>query len=188
MFVHHTTREEVGRHHELTVHRETSVKRRISNRAAVAALVAGLLAVAASNAAASSGQAAAAAHEVVAARFVFSESVLTDAVPASYELSGGLRGEANGRLTSRLVSLAGSNAGFRATFDWVVSSPRGSFTARTVGTWNPQTGRIAMSGRVLDGYLSGAELYAQGRIFNPGRPTFEGSLRVVRDTAATKAE
>jgi hypothetical protein len=163
--------------------RDTPVKRRIANGAAVAAFVAGLLAVAASNAAASSGKAATAAREIVVARLVFSESVLTGALPATYELTGGLRGEANGRLTSRLVSLAGSNAGFRVTFDWVVSSPRGSFTARTAGTWNPETGRIVMSGRVGDGYLGGAELYAQGRIFDPGRPTFEGSLRVVRDTA-----
>jgi hypothetical protein len=168
--------------------RETPAKRRIYNVAAVAALAAGLLAVAASNAAASRGKAGTAAHEIVAARFVFSETVLTDALPATYELAGGLRGEANGRLTSRLVSLALSTAGFRATFDWVVSSPRGSFTARTVGTWNLQTGRIVMSGRVGDGYLSGAELYAQGLFFNPGTPTFEGSLRLLRDTAGTKAE
>lgn len=45
-----------------------------------------------------------------------------------------------------------------------------------------------MSGRIGDGYLSGDALHAQGRIFNPGRRTFEGSLRVVRDTAGTKAE
>jgi hypothetical protein len=165
----------------------TSTTRRTCLRA-IAALAAGLLAVAASDAAASRGKAATAAHEIVAARLVFSESVLTDALPATYELTGGLRGQANGRLTSRLVSLAVSNAAFRVIFDWVVSSRRVSFTARTVGTWNPQTGRIVMSGRVDDGYLSGAELYAQGRIFNPGSPTFEGSLRVVRDTAGIKAK
>jgi hypothetical protein len=143
-----------------------------------------LLAVAASDAAASRGQAATAAHEVVPARFVFSDSVRTDQLPAKYEFTGGLLGEAKGRLTSRIVSLTGTNERYHATFDWIVWSPLGSFAARTAGVWNTRTGRIVMSGRVIDGYLNGAEVYEQGRIVNPGRPTFEGSIRIVPRTAA----
>src|SRR5262245_33896952 len=73
--------------------------------------------------------------------------------PANFVFQGTTSGDAPGTLTSRLVSLdAATGPILHVTFDWIVGSGARSFTARTSGIWNTNTGRVVMNGTVIAGY------------------------------------
>jgi hypothetical protein len=104
--------------------------------------------------------------------------------PASFEFAGATTGDAPGTLASKLVSLDASTGPIlHVTFDWIVTSGSKSFTARTSGTWNTNTGRVVMNGRVIAGYLLGAQVHEEGQLVDPGTLTFEGFLRLLPNTA-----
>ena len=105
--------------------------------------------------------------------------------PAAFVFEGTTSGAAPGTLTSRLVSLDASTGPIlHITFDWIVTSDGKSFTARTSGTWNTLTGRIVMNGRVIAGYLLGAQEHDEGQLTDPSTLAFEGFLRILPDTAS----
>jgi len=105
--------------------------------------------------------------------------------PAAFVFEGTTSGAAPGTLTSRLVSLDASTGPIlHVTFDWIVTSGDRSFTARTSGSWNTNTGRIVLNGRVIVGYLLGAQVHDEGQLVDPSTLTFQGFLRIMPDTAS----
>jgi hypothetical protein len=97
--------------------------------------------------------------------------------PANFVFEGTVSGDVTGGLVSRLVSLDGQTGkNLHITFDWIVSAGDRSFTARTSGIWNQKTNAVVMTGKVIRGYLLGAEVHEQGRLVEPSTLTFEGSL------------
>ena len=104
--------------------------------------------------------------------------------PTHFVFEGTTSGAAPGALTSRLISLdAATGPILHVTFDWSVSSGSKSFTARTSGIWNTNTGRVVMNGRVIDGYLNGAQVHEEGQLVDPATLTFQGFLRLLPNTA-----
>ena len=97
---------------------------------------------------------------------------------------GTTSGAAPGLLTSNLVSKdATTGPILHITFDWIVSSGTKSFTARTSGTWNTQSGHVVMNGHVIAGYLNGAQVHEEGQLVDPDSLTFKGFLRLLPATA-----
>ena len=104
--------------------------------------------------------------------------------PANFVFEGTTSGDAPGTLTSRLVSLdASTGTVLHVTFDWIVSSGSKSFTARTSGIWNLNTGRVVMNGSVIAGFLEGAHVHEEGQLTEPATLSFQGFLQLLPDTA-----
>jgi hypothetical protein len=105
--------------------------------------------------------------------------------PTQFVFGGTVSGGVSGGLTSRLVSLdAVSGPVYHVTFEWSVSAGAMWFTARTSGIWNTLTGSVVMDGRVIAGYLDGAQVHEEGQLVDPSTLTFAGFLRLLPDTAA----
>jgi hypothetical protein len=104
--------------------------------------------------------------------------------PANFVFEGTTSGDAPGTLTSKLVSLdAAAGPILHVTFDWIVSSGSKSFTARTSGIWNTNTGSVVMNGRVIVGYLNGAQVHEEGQLIDPATLSFQGFLQLLPNTA-----
>jgi hypothetical protein len=100
--------------------------------------------------------------------------------PTNFVFEGTVSGGVTGALTSKLVSLdAQQGKILHVTFDWIVSAGGKSFTARTKGTWNQNTGQVVMNGSVIDGYQLGAPVHEQGKLVDPTTLTFQGYLRLM---------
>lgn len=94
-------------------------------------------------------------------------------------------GRAKGALESRMVpgSLTIAGSVWHFAFDWIVDarSPHKSFVARTEGTFDLTTGRVAMEGTVTDGWHDGAAVHEEGQLLDPDTFTFAGELQIARD-------
>jgi hypothetical protein len=96
---------------------------------------------------------------------------------------GTVAGDVTGALTTRLMSLQVSGPVWHVTFDWIVDAGQQSFTARLDGTLNTLTGAVVMNGRVIEGYLDGAQVHEEGQLVDPNTLGFRGSIRVMPATA-----
>ena len=104
--------------------------------------------------------------------------------PAQFVFEGTTSGDAPGTLTSKLVGPpTGTGGVLHVTFDWIVGSGARSFTARTSGIWNLNTGHVVMNGTVIEGYLNGAQVHEEGQLVDPATLSFEGFLRLMPSTA-----
>jgi len=105
--------------------------------------------------------------------------------PTNLVFEGTVSGAVDGSLVSKLVTLNGIDGpNYNITFDWIVSAGAESFTARTTGNWNIDTGQVVMNGTVIAGYLNGAQVHEQGHLVDPTTLTFEGVLQLMPATAA----
>ena len=104
--------------------------------------------------------------------------------------SGGVTGQLTSVGTVDFASPPNSDPRIlHVTFVWTVCEGVGcsgshSFTASTSGIWNLNTGHVVMNGRVIDGWLNGAQVHEEGQLLDPATLTFEGFLRLLPDTAA----
>jgi hypothetical protein len=104
--------------------------------------------------------------------------------PTNLVFEGTVSGAVDGSLVSRLVTLNSINGPiYNITFDWIVSAGDESFTARTTGAWNTDTGQVVMNGTIIAGYLNGAQVHEQGHLVDPTTLTFEGFLQLMPATA-----
>ena len=104
--------------------------------------------------------------------------------PANLVFEGTVSDDVDGSLVSKLVTLNGIDGpNYNITFDWNVSAGDKSFTARTTGTWNTDTGQVVMNGTIIAGYLNGAQVHEQGHLVDPATLTFEGVLQLMPATA-----
>ena len=105
--------------------------------------------------------------------------------PGAWE--GTVSGDINGDLKSFLTGCTGPNpCGGRiwhVEFDWVIEAGAESFTAHLSGVLNNVTGSVVMNGRVVDGFLEGAQVHETGQLVNPETLGFEGTIRIMPDTA-----
>jgi hypothetical protein len=58
-----------------------------------------------------------------------------------------------------------------------------SFTALTSGIWNTDIGQVTLNGRVVSGYLDGAQVHEQGHLIDPTTLTFAGVIQLMPATA-----
>lgn len=104
--------------------------------------------------------------------------------PAVFVFEGSVAGAVTGSLASHLVTLnAVTGPIYHVTFEWNVTAGTKSFTADTSGTWNTLTGAVVMNGRVVAGYLKGAQVHEEGQLLDPASLTFGGFLRLLPGTA-----
>jgi hypothetical protein len=116
-------------------------------------------------------------------RLKFTKSLAT--VMPSMTWKGAVNGDVNGDLETRLLSLRETGPIWHVEFDWIIASanPATSFTARLSGTVNTKTGKVVMNGVVIDGYLEGAQVHEEGVLTDAAASRFEGTIRVVPQTA-----
>jgi hypothetical protein len=93
---------------------------------------------------------------------------------------GTVTGDVSGVLTTVLISADTSASIWLVEFYWIVTAddPERSFVARLSGTLDSETGVVAMSGRVVDGYREGAMVEEQGQMVDPDRSAFTGTIVV----------
>ena len=101
---------------------------------------------------------------------------------------GTTSGDVTGSLTSVGTVDAASGPILHVTFVWTVCegpacSGSHSFTASTSGIWNTNTGPVVMDGRVVDGWLEGAQVHEEGQLLDPATLSFQGFLRLLPNTA-----
>jgi uncharacterized protein YdbL (DUF1318 family) len=97
--------------------------------------------------------------------------------------TGRVSGDVDGVLTTVLITADSSQAVWQVEFYWIVSAddPNRSFVARLSGTLNSETGEVAMSGQVVDGYREGARVEEQGQLVDADRSAFSGTITVHAD-------
>lgn len=94
--------------------------------------------------------------------------------------TGTVSGDVDGVLTTVLIAADTSQPVWQVEFYWIVtaSDPSRSFVARLSGTLNSETGEVAMSGHVVDGYLEGARVEEAGMLVDAERSAFSGTIAV----------
>jgi hypothetical protein len=96
---------------------------------------------------------------------------------------GTVSGDVSGDLTTVLTGCTGRNpcSGriWHVEFDWIIDAGAQSFTAHLTGVLNTVSGKVSMSGTVVDGFLEGAQVHERGQLVNPATLGFEGTIRVV---------
>jgi hypothetical protein len=100
---------------------------------------------------------------------------------------GTVSGDVDGELMSVLTACTGPNpcSGtiWHVEFDWIIQAGAESFTAHLSGVLNNETGAALMDGTVVDGFLQGAQVHEEGQLVNAATLRFEGTIRVMPDTA-----
>lgn len=93
---------------------------------------------------------------------------------------GTVTGDFEGVLTTVLIGADTSEPVWSVDFYWIVTAtdPERSFVARLSGTLDGETGEVAMSGRVVEGYRAGAPVEERGQLFDAERSAFRGSIAI----------
>lgn len=95
---------------------------------------------------------------------------------------GTVSGDIEGTLTTQLLDLEVSGPIWRVKFDWIVEAGPSSFTARLGGILNTETGAVVMNGKVLEGFLLGAQVHEEGKLIDPATLGFAGTIQLMPAT------
>jgi hypothetical protein len=96
---------------------------------------------------------------------------------------GSVAGDVDGALTTQLDSLEVTGPIWHVTFDWIVEAGDHSFTARLDGILDTRSGRVVMDGRVINGWLDGAQVHEAGQLADPATLRFTGTIRLMPASA-----
>lgn len=102
---------------------------------------------------------------------------------------GTVSGDITGTLVTTLVAADQSQPVWQVDFYWIVlaDDPSQSFVARLQGTLNSETGEVAMSGAVDEGYFAGAAVQEAGQLQNAETSNFTGTIELSATTASAGA-
>ena len=84
---------------------------------------------------------------------------------------------------TQLLSLEPAGPIWKVRFAWIVSAGEQSFTAVLDGTLNTRTGQVEMDGKVVDGWLVGAQVHEEGQLVDPQLSRFQGTIAIFPATA-----
>lgn len=96
---------------------------------------------------------------------------------------GTVTGDIEGDLRTELTELRVTGPIWHVRFNWIISAGEQSFTADLRGILNTVTGRVVMNGRIVEGYLAGAQVHEQGQLVDAENSCFVGTIRVMPATA-----
>ncbi|HEV2131842.1 MAG TPA: hypothetical protein VGR27_12095 [Longimicrobiaceae bacterium] len=96
---------------------------------------------------------------------------------------GTVAGDIEGDLRTELTELRVTGPVWHVRFNWIITAGEQSFTADLKGILNTVTGRVVMNGRIVEGYLAGAQVHEQGQLVDADRSCFAGTIRVMPATA-----
>jgi hypothetical protein len=96
---------------------------------------------------------------------------------------GTVAGDVEGNLRTVLLNADTSAPVWRVEFDWIIDAGPQSFTARMSGTLNTKTGAVAMQGKVVEGWMVGAQVQEKGQLVDPETSAFEGTIRLIAPSA-----
>jgi hypothetical protein len=97
--------------------------------------------------------------------------------------NGTITGDADGSLTTQLLSLEPAGPILKVSFAWIVSAGEQSFTAVLYGTLNTLTGQVEMNGTIVEGWLAGAQVHEAGQLVDPAAGRFQGTITIFPTTA-----
>lgn len=113
--------------------------------------------------------------------------VKVESAPNSLNWFGGVTGDIDGGLETRVVGAEPSGHILHIRTEWSVDAGAQSFEAELAGTLDTKTGRLLLNGEVTSGYLAGAQAHNQGRLTGTdpttGGTVFTGFLRIVPGSA-----
>jgi hypothetical protein len=94
--------------------------------------------------------------------------------------TGAVSGDVEGTLTTVLIHADDAQPVWQVDFYWIITAddPARSFIARLDGTLDTETGEVALSGSVVDGYRAGARVEEQARLVDGERSEFHGTIVV----------
>ena len=98
--------------------------------------------------------------------------------------AGTVDGDVQGNLETVLLTIDNSNPVWDVEFDWIIDAGDRSFTARMTGTLDSETGAVAMSGEVIEGWMLGTRVHEEGQMVNPETSAFEGVIKLYADDVA----
>jgi hypothetical protein len=95
--------------------------------------------------------------------------------------TGTVSGDVDGTLTTVLIDADVDQPVWQVDFYWIITAddPARSFIARLDGTLDTETGEVALSGHVVDGYRVGARVEEQARLVDDERSEFRGTITVL---------
>lgn len=96
---------------------------------------------------------------------------------------GTVGGDVDGDLTTVLTALEVRGPIWHVEFDWIVDAGEQSFMARLSGILNTNTGMVVMNGKVVEGWLLGAQVHEEGQLIDPDTLRFQGTIQVMPQTA-----
>ena len=97
--------------------------------------------------------------------------------------NGAVTGDAEGSLTTQLLSLQPAGPILKVSFAWIVDAGDQSFTAVLYGTLNTLTGQVEMDGTIVQGWLAGAQVHEEGQLIDPTTGRFQGTITIFPATA-----
>lgn len=99
---------------------------------------------------------------------------------ADFRWHGRVSGDLDGTLTTYPTFVDDSAPVWRVEFVFEIADTGSEpMTLHLVGTLNSTTGRVALRGTVVEGYLQGARVLESGQLVDPERSCFEGRIRIV---------
>ena len=93
---------------------------------------------------------------------------------------GRVSGDTRGRLRTVLRDVEVLGDIWLVKFDWIVKAKdeENRFTARMAGMLNTATGKVAMTGQVIEGYRLGAQVEEEGTLIDADTLSFKGTIEV----------
>lgn len=86
-------------------------------------------------------------------------------------------------MTTQLLALEVAGVIWHVEFDWIINAGPQSFTARLTGILNTETGHVVMNGKVIQGWLLGAQVHEEGQLVDAATLGFDGQIRILPGTA-----
>lgn len=124
---------------------------------------------------------------LVPAQPLMLDYVKVESAPNSLNWFGGVTGDINGTLETRVVGAEQSGHILHIRTEWSVDAGAESFQAALDGTLDTKTGRLLLDGDITSGYLAGARAHNQGRLTGTdpvtGGTVFTGFLRIMPGSA-----
>jgi hypothetical protein len=99
---------------------------------------------------------------------------------------GTVHGAFEGELRTELMDYRETGQVVHVDFAWIITGTPGGeydFVAHLSGILNLNTGAVVMTGRVVDGYLQGAQVHEEGQLVEPVNSAFQGYIRIMPATA-----
>lgn len=109
--------------------------------------------------------------------------VKTETGPGTAHWTGAVSGDFSGDLATQVLSVKEAGHIWHIETLWEVAAGPQSFSAELNGTLDTKTGTLVLTGEIVSGAMTGAQVYDEGQLVGTdsgtGGTVFEGFLRIM---------